>query len=269
MKPFSIVISVMGLVAALVPATAAAQYSGTGKTAPVLHVHDRYSSCFFDLHPELTKAEFKEFAGELGSVLRTRQLADTTTLGKGKFDISLQYTSSPIDDAKGAWNNTMSHPTADHYLGSSIAFPRLSARFGVSDNVDIGAWGGLDPGANYGLVGIDTKIVLMRQGPTMPVSLSIRPSVASLVGPSEVWAGNASIDVSVSRAFGAFSPYAGVATSASMATERTADVDLDPAYATGSLAYAGLSYNWRGYLLTVEVEKGTLVSYGFRIGKRF
>jgi len=267
MRPLSIVISTLGLVAILAPAPASAQQPGTGR--PTLHVSDAYRSCFFDLHPELTKDEFKEFAAELGSVLRFRQLGDTTTLGKGNVDISVQFTSTPVGDAKGAWNNTMSHPAADHWLGESISLPRIVARFGVSDRVDVGAWGGLSPGSNYGLVGADTKIALVRQGADRPVSVSIRPSITSLLGPSEVWAGNASIDVSVSRALGALSPYAGVATTASLAVERAEDVDLDPATAAGSLAYAGLSYRWRAFVLSAEVEKGTLVSYAFRIGTRF
>lgn len=269
MKTFVTAISTAVLLATLAVVPASAQTARTSRSAPILHVHDDYSSCFFDLHPELTEAEFKEFAGELGSVLRFRQLSDTTTLGKGRVDISLQYTRSPIDDSKGAWNNTMSHPTADHPLGNTLEIPRLVARVGVSDSVDMGAWGGFDPRANYWLAGIDSKILLMRQGPGRPVSLSIRPSVTSLFGPSELWAGNASIDVSAGRTFGAFSPYIGVATGASLAVEQSDDVNLDPAWADGSVVYAGISYGWRGLQVTAEVEKGTLTSVGFRIGKRF
>lgn len=44
---------------------------------------------------------------------------------------------------------------------------------------DIGAWGGLDPYVNYGIVGVDTKIALMTQGPTRPVSVAIRPSISA------------------------------------------------------------------------------------------
>lgn len=268
MKTFPTVIIAAGLCASFVAVPANAQTPAV-KAAPVLHVHTDYRSCYFDLHPELTKAEFEEFAGELGSILRFRQLGETTTLGRGRFEVSLQFTSSSIDDAKGAWNNTMSHPEADHYLGSSIAFPRLVARVGVSDRVDIGAWGGFNPRSNYGLVGIDSKIVLMRQGPDRPISLSLRPSVASLVGPEEVWAGNASIDVSAGRTMGAFSPYVGFATSGSLAVERSADVDLDHAWASSSVAYAGVSYTWRGLQVSAEIEKSALVSYGFRLGRRF
>lgn len=262
-------IGVVGLVAVLAAAPAGAQHADAGSGAPRLHVDDAYGSCFFDLHPDLTAEEFKEFAAEVGSVLRFRQLGDTAPLGRGQVDLSMQYAASRIDDGKGAWNNTMSHPAADHYLGDAIAFPRLVARIGVSNRVDLGAWGGFDPGANYGMAGVDTKVAIVRQGPSRPVSVSIRPSVTALFGPAEVWAANASIDVSVGRAFGPLSPYAGVATSASLAVERSDDVDLDPAVADGSLAYAGLSYRWRTVVLSAEVEKGRLVSYAFRVGTRF
>jgi hypothetical protein len=269
MRPFSTVIGALGLAAILAPAPAGAQYPDNGKPAPHLHVSPAHGSCFFDLHPELTQREFEEFAGELGSIARFRQLGDATTLGRGRFDVSVQYGNTPIDDSKGAWNNTMSHPTADHYLGQSIALPALVARYGVSDRVDIGAWGTINPQSNYGLVGIESKVALLRQGSGRPVSVSIRPSITSLVGPSEVWAGNMSVDLSVSRAFGPVSPYAGVAASSSLAVERSQDVDLDPATADGSLAYAGVSYRWRAFLLSAEMEKGRLFSYGFRIGTRF
>lgn len=267
MKPFSITITALAIVATLTAVPAGAQQPDAGK--PTLHVGGGYSSCFFDLHPELTQDQFREFTAELGSIMRFRQLGDPATLGKGHLDVSLQYASASIDDAKGAWNNTMSHPAADHYLAESIAFPRIVARFGVSDRVDVGAWGGVDAHSNYGLIGADTTIAVLRQGPTRPVSVSIRPSVTSLVGPSEVWVANASVDLSVSRAFGRLSPYAGVAASSSLGVERSDEVDLDPATAQNGLAYAGLSYRWRALVLSGEVEKGELVSYAFRIGTRF
>ena len=258
-------IAAFGLLVALSSAPVFAQ-SGTG---PILHVNNAYSSCFFDLHPELTQAEFKEFTGELGSILRFRQLGDVAPLGKGHFDIGVHYSNTPIDDSKGAWNNTMSHPASDHYLGDSIAFPRIVARYGLSDRVDLGAWGGLNPSSNYGIVGAEVKIGLLTQGPTRPVSLAIRPSISSLVGPAEVWVGNAGLDISLSKAFGAWSPYVGVGSSASLGVERTSEVNLDPAVAQSSLAYAGISYRWRTIVLSAEAENAALASYAFRISTRF
>jgi hypothetical protein len=101
------------------------------------------------------------------------------------------------------------------------------------------------------------------------VSVSIRPSITSLIGPANILAGNASIDLAVSRSFGAFSPYAGVATSASAAMERSKVLDLDPVAVDESLSYAGVSYRWRALVASAEVEKGNRVSYAFRVGSRF
>src|SRR3954469_13607693 len=92
MKPFSITISIFALAATLAAAPASAQQSNAG--LPDLHVGAGYSNCFFDLHPELTQSQFDEFAGELGSILRFRQLADPATLGRGRVDVSLQYASA-------------------------------------------------------------------------------------------------------------------------------------------------------------------------------
>src|SRR3954453_3250982 len=94
MKPFSIAISIFALAATLAAAPARAPQSNAGLAD--LHVGGGYSNCFFDLHPELTQAEFDEFAGELGSILRFRQLADPATLGRGRVDVSLQYASTPL-----------------------------------------------------------------------------------------------------------------------------------------------------------------------------
>lgn len=261
--------SAMALAMAFTSAPVHAQNPGTGAPRPHLHVNGAYSSCFFDLHPELTQQEFEEFTAELGSILRPRQLSEATTLGKGRFEIALDFMRADIDDAKGAWNNTMSHPDADHYLGSSVQFPRLVARYGVSDRVDLGASGGLDPHSNWGLASIDAKIALMKQGPSRPVSIAIRPTLTSLIGPREVWVGHASIDVSVSRAIGSFAAYVGFASGASLGVEKSNEVVLESTVATTSPVFAGVTWHHKALALSAEVEHGTLNSFAFRASTRF
>lgn len=267
MRSIPAAIGAVALVTILVPSSASAQ--GVSDSRPPLHVNTAYRSCFFQLHPELTREEFKEFAGEVGLVLRFRQMDEPRPSRRGVFEVGAQFTNTPIDDTKGAWNNTMSHPAADHYLGEAVALPGLVVRAGLSDRVALGAWGTFAPNANYGIAGIDSQILVLKQGPSHPVSLSVRPSISSLIGPSDVWAGNASIDVVVGRTFGAASSYVGFATSASGAIERSTAVDLRPVVATDSLAYVGLSYALGRTVVAAEVEKGRLVSYAVRIGRRF
>ncbi len=216
----------------------------------------------FEVRSTLTQQQFEAFAAELGSLLRVRQVGDAAPLGRGKVEISAQFANMPFDAAKGVWTTT-------HHLQRSISYPQIVARFGAGDRVDLGAWGGLDPGAKYGLAGFDTRIALLRQSDGRPVSVMVRPSIATLIYPSEVLVGTFSIDASVSRAFGAWSPYAGVAASSSGAVERSKALDLDPATPNRSLAFAGLSYRWRTLVVSAEVETGTRVNYAFRVGKRF
>jgi hypothetical protein len=119
------------------------------------------------------------------------------------------------------------------------------------------------------MAGVDAKIALLTQGPGRPVSIAIRPSLTSLVGPSEVWAGTTGVDLAVSRAFGAIAPYAGLAASTTLAVERSDRVALDPVSVGDSLSYAGVSYRWRALSVSAEVEKASEVSYAFRVGTRF
>ena len=218
--------------------------------APAAHAQ----SSDITLQPGLTQNQFQELVADLGSILRFRQIGDTATLGKGGVDIGVQFANAPVDTARRSW---------------SASFPRLAARFGVSDRVDVGAWGGINTNANYGVLGMDTKIALLAQGQSRSVSVSLRPSLTALVGPSDLWAANVGVDLAVSRTFGRLSPYAGIGASSSGAIARRDDVNLDPVSAGEALAFAGVSYRWRALSLGAEVEKGDEVRYGLRIGTRF
>jgi hypothetical protein len=236
MRVFSTFFGILALAATLAPTRAMAQ-SGD-----------------ISLHPTLTRQAFTAVTADLGSLLRSRHLGDGTTLGKGNVDIAMQLANAPAGEGTRSW---------------SLAFPRVAARVGVSDRVDLGAWGGINADANYGVLGFDTKIALMTEGSSRPVSVSIRPSITSLVGPSDLWAASVGVDVAVSRAFGPLAPYAGVAATSTGAIERRDDLDLDPVSSGDSRAFAGVTYR-RGLLsVAAEVEKGDQVSYGFRIGTRF
>jgi hypothetical protein len=199
------------------------------------------------INPSPASAQTPESAA---ATLRFRQLGDTATLAKGRVDVGVQFASAA--DESSDWNVT-----------------RIGARFGLSDRVDLGAWGGYNSGMSDGMAGMDVKIALVRQGTSMPVSVSVRPSFSSTVGASDRWAASTGVDLTVSRAFGAFAPYAGVAATSSLATEKLLNLDVDRETTNQALSYAGLTYAWRSLVAAVEVEKGTKVSYAFRLGTRF
>jgi hypothetical protein len=258
------VFATTSIAALLSASTAARAHEGAA-----LHVGTEFEECYFDLHSELTVGELKEFAREGGQIMRFRQLSSADTLGKWKFDVSLGYALFFIDDHKGAWNNTMSHPTGDHYLGSKLGFPLLSLRLGVHDAVDVEVNGTLNWASNYGFVGAATKIRVLRQSEKMPVSVAVRPSVAALLGPSEMQGVNASIDVSVSRNFHGFSPFAGVTTSVTGIHEDSADTDIGSQSAAHELAFAGVEYRYKAISAAAQAEISNIAAVGFRLGGTF
>ena len=231
-----------------------------------LHVDKAYDSCFFDLHPELTEGQFQEFAAEGGQIARFRQLSAATTLGKGKFDVSMNYAYFFLDDEKGAWNNTMSHPEADHYLGQELGFPQLQLRVGVTDRVDAEAFGTVNFLSNYGFAGVASKVAILRESADMPVSLAVRPSVSGLVGPSEVQVVNLSTDVAVSRNFHGFSPFAGVTASVTAAIDSSDDTDVGNQSAARTLAFAGVEYRWGHIVAAAQAEISDLPGLALRLG---
>lgn len=230
MRPFATAIGILGLLATLVPASASAQTTTSTLTTEALNAR----------------------ASEFGAGLRFRQLGDTATLPKGRVEVGVQFVSSPTEPAAGSWNAT-----------------RFGARVGLGRRVDLGAWAGRYSAADSGVVGVDVKVRLLTQGATMPVSVSVRPSASFLVGAQGIWGGTSGVDLSVSRAFGAFAPYAGVAAQSSIAAERLRDITVTHGTAGNSLAFAGLAWSWRSLVATAEVEKGTRVSYALRLGSRF
>jgi hypothetical protein len=234
-----------------------------------LHVGTEHEECYFDLHPELTEAELKEFAAEGGQMVRYRQLSSADTLGAGHFEVSLGYAYFFLDDTKGAWNNTMSHPTDDHYLGEQLGFPQLQLRLGVTDRVDTELYGTVNWMSNYGFLGVASKIRVLEQGGKMPVSLAVRPSVSALLGPEEIQAYNASVDVAVGRSFGGFAPFAGVTFSSTLVIESSSDTDVGNTAAASTLAFAGVEYRWKHLSAAAQAEISEVPGLALRVGGTF
>lgn len=266
MRPLAITV---GLAIVLALPSGALAHGSSDPRGVGLHVGNDHSSCYFDLHPELTARQFRQFAAEAGQLARFRQMSGAATLGAGTFDVNLGYATFFLDDAKGTWNNTMSHPQADHYLGQQLGIPYLSLRVGLTDEVDGELYGTVGPGSNYGLIGIASKIRLLEQDEDMPVSVAVRPSVSALVGPTEVQVWNVSADLSVSRDIHGLEPFAGVTLSSSLAVDSSNDTDAGSQVALRPVAFAGLDYHWRFLTVGAQAEISDVPALALHAGGRF
>ncbi len=260
----------LGLSIVLALPAAAQAHDGSGLRDDVkLHVGTSYDSCYFDLHAELSSSAFRQFAAEAGQMVHFRQISSADTLGAGTFDVSVGYEYFLLDDTKSAWNDTMTHPQADHYLGRQLGIPYLALRAGITDRVDGEVFGTVNAASNYGAVGLASKIRILEQNDRVPVSVAVRPSASALLGPSEVQVYHLGTDVSVSRRFGSFAPFAGVAMSSTVAVDNSADTDAGNQAALRAIAFAGVDVRWRFISVGAQAEISDLPAFDVRVGGRF
>jgi len=212
---------------------------------PTLHVGYAYSSCYIDLHPELTADQFHVFAREFADAGAFVQMSGARSLAPGQVGIGISYVQTFVDDATPQWNNTFSHPGADHWLGQP-AFPTLQARVGLPRSFQVEAMFTGDPNSNWGLLGAGVRAPVLSEANGLPVSAALRVTYVHLLGASELDLDAGTVEGIVSRTFGRFTPYVGIAGVVSRAVEQTPELSLGSETALGARATGGLEVAvWR------------------------
>jgi hypothetical protein len=247
--------------------------AGPGGGHPVtLHINPRWKECSFQLDAALTQSAWRQFAGEAGVVVYFRPLVDAAPMGAGKFEVSALQWKTGIDDTEAAWNDTFVHPDSTHWLfeGSGLAFPGLTARVGVTDRTDVGAYFTKSPGANYGFYGAQLQQNLLRDSDQKWFA-SARTSYVAMYGPEDVSFAVYGVDVVASRSYTlsrrvSLSPYAVVSSSLSRAHEKSAVVDLEDENVLGAQATIGAVARLSGARIGVEYAIARVPSFSLKIG---
>lgn len=74
--------------------------------AQELHLNHRFRECSIILDPSLTQDQFPKFTREAAQVFTFKLMSPAEPLGAKKFQVGIDYSSTRIDDADPAWNNT-------------------------------------------------------------------------------------------------------------------------------------------------------------------
>jgi hypothetical protein len=260
-----------GFVLAAFPSTGSAQGHHHGI---MLHVNPRWRECSFQLDPSLTRNAWRQFTREAGLVTYFRPLADAKPMGRGNFEVSALQWETDIDDTDAAWNDTFVHPDSTHWLieGSSLAFPGLMVRAGVTDKVDVGAYVTKSPGANYGFYGGQVQYNLA-QDTHRDWAASARVSFVSLYGPEDLDFTVYGLDLVASKEYQAskwasVSPYAGVSTYLSSSHEKSAVVDLPDENILGAQAMVGAALQISRARLALEYNFARIPTRSLKVGIR-
>jgi hypothetical protein len=240
------------------------------RATPVLHVDPSLDDCEVHFAPELSQGAYRGFVREFGTISAFKQSGPPATLGKRHVAIDLEQIYFSVDEASAAWNDTFTHPAADHWLGANKAFPKLRLRAGVTDDVEVGAFFTKSLEANYGWLGVETKWAVLRQRADMPVTLAVRGAYTKTLYVSDMDMHALTGDASVGRTFWrTVTPYLGVGVDAVVARETSRAVNLRTEALVVPHGTAGVEVRFWHVALGAEAQVSALTSYQAQVSAVF
>lgn len=232
------------------------------------HIDPTVKTCSMIIDPSLTQAQWHTFTKQVGAISSFKSLSPARTLGKLNFRVGIDYASTPVDQHNAAWINTFAHPDEECPLGDAIVYPTLRASMGISDNVDVGGYWTVAPGANYGMLGGEIKYAFLQETGNYPAA-AIRASATILTGVPDFNMNIYSVEVLASKNVAMFTPYVGMRANVAIGTETTSKVNLEKETVANAQGYAGVSYSVWMLNLAAEYNISSVNTFALAVGVNF
>lgn len=156
----------------------------------------------FQLAPGATQSNFASVSKDIIAVSSYKALGPAEAGGVTGFSVGAYGAYSSTQDA-GAWQNVTGSKV------DAIGVAGISARKGLPFGIDLGAIYARVPSTNAALYGGSVQWAALSGGAVSP-AIALRGSYVKLVGGDDLKADSKTLDVSVSKGFLFFTPYAGL-----------------------------------------------------------
>lgn len=211
----------------------------------------------------LGQTGFKSFSEDLGSALSYKAVTPPAPLGVTGFDLGLEVTSTEMKNSS-LWTTATNGGSA---LNSMIV-PKLHVFKGLPLNIDVGAFYSAVPTTNIKLYGGELRYAILEGGMALP-AVGIRGALTKLSGVSQLEFSTKSLDVSISKGFAMFTPYAGVGTVWVTSTPISGLGLVEESFRQNKF-FAGGNLNFGLMNFALEYDKtGSAQSYSAKLGFRF
>lgn len=210
----------------------------------------------------LNQSDFRLLSEDLGAALSYKPLQPSEPLGVLGFDIGIAATATKLE-------NSANYAAAfSGSVPSSLVVPALRAAFGLPLNIDVGASYAAVPDSNIKLWGAELRYAIVK-GDTATPAVALRGSYSAIDGVNQLKLTTTGLDVSISKGFAMFTPYAGIGkvwvrSTPDPSTGRVEeDFDLNK-------VFVGVNLNLAVINIAVEGDKtGDATTYGIKFGWRF
>ncbi len=211
----------------------------------------------------LSQPNFRLLSEDLGAALSYKPLTPTAPLGITGFDLGIAATSTKLQ-------NSSVFTTAGGGDHSSVIVPSLRLNKGLPFGIDVGVMYSSVPSTNIRLVGGELRYAIVSGGAATP-AIGIRGSYTKLTGVDQLDFDTKGLDLSISKGFLMFTPYAGVGKVWVASTPKSIPTST-PTKESLSLnkVYVGINMNFGLTNLAFEGDRtGQATSYGAKLGFRF
>lgn len=211
----------------------------------------------------LSQAEFRQVAEDLGSALSYKPLQPIEPLGFPGFDIGVAVTGTKIDH-----QDLFRRITSDGEFPSTLAVPSVRASLGLPLNFDLSGMYSSVPKTGVSLGGAALSWAIYGGSTWLP-ALGLRASYTKMFGVDQLDFNSSVLDASISKGFGPFTPYLGAGKVWSKSTPQST-TGLQPESIGQTKVFAGIGFKITVVNFVAEYDRtGTANSYGAKLGLRF
>ena len=210
----------------------------------------------------ISQSDFRLLSEDLGSALSYKPLSPGEPLGVTGFDLGIEVTATQLE-------NTANYTNA--FTGSvpdTLYLPKLHVHKGLPFGFDIGASYSAVPDSNIKAWGAEVRYAILKGSTTTP-ALALRASYSALDGVDQLKFNTTGVDLSISKGFAMFTPYAGIGKVWVRSTPDPSTLKTEEEFDVGKV-FVGVNMNLAVVNIAVEGDKtGDATSYGVKLGWRF
>ncbi|MFA6121014.1 MAG: hypothetical protein WCT35_08985 [Sideroxydans sp.] len=216
----------------------------------------------------LGQADFRSLSEDLGSALSHKSISPAESLGVTGFDVGVDITQTTLAKTKDSniWTaiGTGNKP-------SNLYVPKLHIAKGLPMGLDIGGFVSTIPTTGITLMGAEVKYDILSGNVALP-AVAVRGAFTKLSGVNQLSFDTKSLDVSVSKGFAMFTPYAGIGqvwVNSKANVTGVGNVNLSESF-TQQKVFIGGNLNMGFTNIALEMDKtGAASSTSLKLGFRF
>jgi hypothetical protein len=220
---------------------------------------------------DFTQDDFKNLSRDLGLAISYMPLATAEPLGGAlpHIDLGVEATSTSIDNNASYWTKISKAP-GNSAVPSELVMPKIHLQVGLPIiPIDLGIVYGEAPDTNIKYTGYEVKWSILR-GSTVSPAIALRGAYTTVTGVSDLDISTKSADLSISKGFAMFTPYAGYGMVWIDSKENSSSVTLQDESLNESKWFIGCKITFFYFInLVAEADFAKVNSYSARLNVHF